>query len=167
MAEDMKEKEPGQISRREFIKDAGLCAGCAAVSGAALLSSCAAQTQTETVTTTITSPPVTKTVQVTATPAPISLELMNPAGDQEITQLFAPRLSTLDGKTIAFLACDPTKWQPHRIFPVIMEELKKLYPTLKFLPMDQFTMGGGISDDATVKAVADLKPDAVITGCAA
>jgi hypothetical protein len=169
----MSEENKSDISRREFLKDAGLCAGCAAIGGAALLSGCAGQTQTETVTTTntttVTSPPVTKTVQttITAAPAAVSLELFNPAGNQEISQLFAPRLSTLDGKTVAFLACDPTKWQPHRIFPVIMEELKKLYPTINFLPMDQFTMGGAISDDATIKAVADKKPHAVITGCAA
>jgi hypothetical protein len=166
MAEEMKDKEPGQISRREFIKDAGLCAGCAAVGGAALLSGCAAQAQTETVTTTVTSPPVTKTVQVTATPAPISLELMNPAGDQEITQLFAPRLSTLDGKKVAFLACDPTKWQPHRIFPAIQDALKKLYPTISFLPHTQFTIGS-IEAPAVAAAVKAAGADACITGCAA
>ncbi len=169
----------GQISRRKFLKDAGLVVGGATVSSIGIMNACssgiaqphtvtdnATNNETNSVNTTVTSPPVTKVVEPNQPPAAVDLELLNPAGNQEVTQFFAPRLSTLESKTVAFLACDPTKWQPHRIFPVIMDELKKLYPTIKFLPMDQFPESTSISDDAIIKQVAARMPDAVITGSA-
>ncbi len=183
MRKQRSEKKNEGITRREFLKDVGLAVGGATVGYIGILSACSVGTEqpktatnnvpnTATtpvitpVTTPVTTPPVTKVVEPTNPPAAVDLELFNPAGNQEITQFFAPRLSTLEGKTVAFLACDSVKWQPHRIFPVIMDELKKLYPTIKFLPMDQFPESTTISDDATIKIVAEKKPDAVITGSA-
>lgn len=57
----------------------------------------------------------------------------DPSGAQEILYSFAKRLGTLDGKVIAELAVDPVKWQTHRTFPVIEEEIKKKYPGVKFI----------------------------------
>jgi len=108
-----KEKEqPAEISRREFLKDAGVCAGCAAVGGAALLSSCAGKTTTETATVTAPGKTITvtgagATTTVTATGAATAkLTLLEPTGkasQYKIEWLFAPRLDTLDGKTIALM----------------------------------------------------------------
>ena len=175
-------KGKGQTSRRKFLKDAGLLVGGATVGSIGLISACnkgadqpavIANNATTNSTNAVienapstTSPPVLKAADTSSPPAAVDLELFNPAGNQEVTQFFAPRINTLEGKTIAFLASDPVKWQPHRIFPVIMEELIKLYPTIKFLPMDQFSMGTTISNDATVQTVANRKPDAVIIGSA-
>jgi len=196
MAEETKDKENGQISRREFMKDAGLCAGCAAIGSAVLLSSCAGKTVTETVTVTgpgktatVTGPGSTVTVTgagstttvtatgaattktvtatVTAPAAAISTPIFNPLGAHEIVSLHAPRLSTLAGKKIAFLACDPTKWQVHRTHPYIFAQIQKQFPTATQIPMQSFTMGTGIDADSVAQQVKAAGADAVITGNAA
>ena len=95
---------------------------------------------------------------------PVKLTLLDPTGAQEITHLFAARLPDLNGKTIAELAVDPTKWQPHRTMPYIEELLKKKYPSIKFMPMQEFPMGLQISDNRVIEMVAARKPDAVIVG---
>jgi len=71
-----KNKESEVISRREFLKDAGLVVGGAAIGSAVLLAACKGGEETTatvtktvggggTITATVTSPPVTKTVTVT------------------------------------------------------------------------------------------------------
>jgi len=72
-------EESGKISRRKFLKSAGLVVGGTTIGSAVLLNSCSGGTTTETVTktvtntatsgttVTVTSPPVTKTVEVSAT----------------------------------------------------------------------------------------------------
>lgn len=194
MRKQRSEKANEGITRRKFLKDAGLVVGGVTVGSLGIVNACRTVTEqpnvvanngtgavtnnvtgnssgsvavaANTVNTTAPPPPVTKIAETTNPPAAVDLELFNPAGNQEITQFFSPRLSTLEGKTVAFLASDPTKWQPHRIFPVIMDGLKKLYPTIKFLPMDQFTVGLGISNDATIKTVVDKGANACIIGSA-
>ena len=95
---------------------------------------------------------------------PVKLTLLDPTGAQEITHLFAARLPDLNSKVIAELAVDPTKWQPHRTMPYIEELLKKQFPTLAFIPMQEFPMGIQISEDRVIQMVAARKPDAVIIG---
>ncbi len=95
---------------------------------------------------------------------PVKLSLLDPTGAQEITHLFAPRLPDLNGKVIAELAVDPTKWQPHRTMPYIEELLKKQFPSVKFIPMHEFPMGLQISENRVITMVAAKKPDAVIIG---
>lgn len=175
-----------QLSRREFLKDAGICAGCAAIGGAALLSGCKnmSSTVTSTVASTVTktatvsSPPVTTTVTgpgatvtttatSTAAPATFTTQIINPSGDTNVKYLFAKRLDTLAGKTVAFHACAPTKWQPHRIFPYIADKLLAKYPTMKVIPMTEFTAGAGIDSAAVAKSALDKGANAVINGFAA
>ncbi len=64
-----KKKESGEISRRKFLKDAGLVVGGAAIGSTVLLAACAGETETETLTKTVTStaPGGTATVTSTAT----------------------------------------------------------------------------------------------------
>lgn len=95
---------------------------------------------------------------------PVRLTLLDPTGAQEITHLFAARLPDLNGKVIAELAVDPTKWQPHRTMPYIEELLKQQFPTIQFIPMREFPMGIQISEDRVIQMVAARKPDAVIIG---
>jgi hypothetical protein len=104
------------------------------------------------------------TPPLAAAAEPVKLTLLDPTGAQEITHLFAARLPSLDGKVIAELAVDPTKWQPHRTMPYIEELLKKQYPTIKFIPMKEFPMGIQISEDRVIQMVAARRPDAVIIG---
>jgi len=55
MTEEEKKKESGEISRREFLKDAGLVVGGAAIGSTVLLAACGeGEVTTETVTTTVT-----------------------------------------------------------------------------------------------------------------
>jgi hypothetical protein len=162
---------PANISRRDFIKNVGICAGCAAAAGGASLLSGCGKTVTETVpttktaATTVTSPPVT--VTSTVAPASYSMDLMNPSADINVQYQFAKRLDTLAGKTVAFHACAPTKWQPHRIFPYIADKLLALYPTMKVIPMTEFTAGAGIDSAGVAKAALDKGAHAVINGFAA
>jgi hypothetical protein len=95
---------------------------------------------------------------------PAKFTLLDPTGAQEITHLFAARLPDLNNKVIAELAVDPTKWQPHRTMPYIEELLKKHFPTLHFIPMQEFPMGIQVSEDRVIQMVAARKPDAVIIG---
>ena len=64
MTEKEKKKESGEISRREFLKDAGLVAGGAAIGSTVLLAACGGEETTKTVTQTQTA---TQTKTVTTT----------------------------------------------------------------------------------------------------
>lgn len=77
MSEEIEKEEEskGQLSRRQFLKDAGLFVGGTAIGSVAIASACSNTTTTKTVTTTVggggatttvtvTSPPVTKIVEV-------------------------------------------------------------------------------------------------------
>lgn len=97
-------------------------------------------------------------------PETVKLTLLNPTGAQEITHLFAARLPDLNGKLIAELAVDPTKWQPHRTMPYIEDLLRKQFAGIRFIPMQEFPMGLQVSEDRVIKMVAERKPDAVIIG---
>lgn len=80
MTEKEEKKEKGEISRREFLKDAGLLVGGTAIGSTVLLAACAGETETETLTKTVTSTAtttipgttttVTKTVEVPFVAAP-------------------------------------------------------------------------------------------------
>jgi len=141
----MEEKNKTQptVSRREFLKDAGLLGGGAAISGAALTTGC-------------------------ATDAPAAeITVCDVTGAHEIVSLFAARLGDLNGKKIAGLAADATKWQPHRTFSYIFEQIKGRYPNATIIPQTEFVMGLGIDSDNVAKAVKEKGADACIIGNAA
>ncbi len=146
MSKKEKKLTPG-ISRREFLKDAGLVVGGAALGGSAFLASCGKTS--------------------TAAPAAAEITVYDINGAHEIMSLFAARLGDLNGKKIAGLAADPTKWQTHRTFPYIFEQIKAKYPQAIIIPQTEFTMGTGINDDAVAKAVKDKGADACVIGNAA
>ncbi len=133
----MSEEEKSDVSRRSFLKETGSIIGGATVAGMA---------------------------PIAAAANPVKLESLDPTGAQEITHLFAPRLQDLNGKIIAELAVDPTKWQPHRTMPYIEDLLKKQFPAVRFISMQEFPMGLQVSEDRVIQMVAARKPDAVIIG---
>ena|GEM_PF-1070062 len=162
-----KEKEaPKELSRREFVK--GAAVGAAAVAGAGALASCAAPTP-EVVKETVEVPvEVTKIVEMPCPPGeagPVTLEVYDPTGAIEVTQLFSPRLDTLEGKTICEISNE--SWQADRTFALIEEVLTKLYPTIKFIPWTEFPSGTDVIT-AESSGIGDLVKaagcDAVITG---
>jgi hypothetical protein len=130
-------KPEPEISRRGFLKE-----GTSAIGGVAL----------------------TGMASSAAGAGSVTLTLLDPTGAQEITHLFAARLPDLNGKAIAELAVDPAKWQPHRTMPYIEDLLKKQFPSIRFIPMQEFPMGLQISEDRVIKMVAARNPDAVIIG---
>ncbi len=97
----------------------------------------------------------------------VELTVLNPSGAHEIQHTFSQRLGTLDGKVIAELASDPVKWQPHRTFPLIEEDIKERYPTATFIPFTAFPQGLGISAEDVADAVKAKGADACIIGNAA
>ena len=126
-----------EVSRRNFLRGAGSIIGGASITAIAPTADAA---------------------------DPVKLTLLNPTGEQEITHLFAARLPALNNKVIAELAVDSTKWQPHRTMPFIEELLKKQFPGIRFIPMQEFPMGIQVSENRVIQMVAARKPDAVIIG---
>jgi hypothetical protein len=98
---------------------------------------------------------------------PVRWELFDPTGAVEVTQLHAPRVADLNGKTVCELS-DGT-WEDHRTFPLIRELLQKQYPTAKFIPYTDFPHGSGpggylMDDDKVAEMVKKKGCQAVITG---
>jgi predicted secreted protein len=175
------EKEDKRISRRKFVQGA-------AVVGAGVLVSCASPTP-QVVKETVEVPvevtklvqekvevpvEVTKIVEVAAPAAtaapveagPVTLEVLNPMSSIEVTTLFAPRLDTLEGKTICELAME---WQAPRTMPYMREILKNKYPSAKFIGWEDMPRIGGLDEAGSelvpvVEAVKASGCDAVIVG---
>ena len=94
------------------------------------------------------------------------MNIHNPTGSTEIERLHAPRLASLEGKTIAMLSDD--MWQSHRLLPLLKEQLENRYPGVTVLPETDFPMGTGPMDsEATADLLQQRGVDAVIVGNAA
>lgn len=76
-----------------------------------------------------------------ATPAKEpAYEVLSPAGETTITRVpAAPRLDTLNGKTICELSSN--MYNAHVSFPIIRELLKKQYPAIKIVPYEEMNKG--------------------------
>jgi hypothetical protein len=59
---NIKKGKSDKLSRRDFLKDAGLLVGGAAIGSTVLMAACAGETETETITQTVTGPGTTQTV---------------------------------------------------------------------------------------------------------
>ncbi len=95
--------------------------------------------------------------------APLTLEVYDPTGAMEVTELHAPRLDTLDGKTICELSND--SWQAHRVLPEVQRLLHEKFPSAKFISHSEFPVGNdGIDNDKTADLVAKRGCQAVVIG---
>jgi hypothetical protein len=91
------------------------------------------------------------------------LEVYDPTGAMEITEVYAPRLNTLEGKTICELSNDT--WQAHRVLPEIRRLLQKRFPTAKLIPYTEFPTGNeGIDTERAAELVARAGAQGVIIG---
>ena len=97
----------------------------------------------------------------------VSLELYDPTGIKEITQLYAPRLADLRGKTICELS--NYEWQTARTFPAIRELLQKRFPDIKIIPYTEFPILNTYQDETEVlsQLLREKGCDGVIVGNAA
>jgi len=151
-----------KLSRKDFVK------GAAVVAGAGALASCA-PAATPAPEAAPTCPPAEECAPC-PTPAaageagPVTLEVYDPRGAVEVSHLFAPRLDTLEGKTI----CEHGgPWRADETFPIIRELLQQMYPTATFIPYTWYEMPGRAewSNDETIgDRVKELGCDAVILG---
>lgn len=98
---------------------------------------------------------------VAATPE--ILELYEPTGVMEISQIHAPRVDRLAGKTICELSND--SWQAHRVLPEIRKLLREKYPSAKFIPYEEFPVGNnGIDSEKAVDLLVKKGCQAVVIG---
>jgi hypothetical protein len=149
-----RQKKAREISRRKFLKNAGIAAGgVAAIGMTGVLASCTKEVEvTQKITETVTVPP-----------ASVELEVYDPTGAIEITQLHAPRLDTLEGKTICELAVGGA-WQWERTFPLIRDLLQNQFSTATFIPHTEFPIGVNMPDQETLDLLKEQGCDAVIIG---
>ncbi len=95
-----------------------------------------------------------------------TLRVFNPSGATEIRSVHAPRLGTLEGKSIAFLSND--MWQAHRTLPLLQELLQGRFRGVRVLSHQEFPQGNAqIDSDATVAAVLARGAQAAVLGNAA
>ncbi len=64
----------------------------------------------------------------------VTLTVYNPTGASQVTELFAPRLSDLNGKTVCEMSLGI--WEADRTFPAIRDLLTKQF-SAKVVPFDQ------------------------------
>ena len=96
----------------------------------------------------------------------VLLEVYNPSGSTDIKYVHAPRLDTLNGKTIGELTNG--LWQYERTFPLIREMLKKRFPGVNIIPYTEFPQGVHNIDIGNIGEVMKGKGcDGVIIGNAA
>jgi hypothetical protein len=94
---------------------------------------------------------------------PAVLEVYDPTGVMEVTEVHAPRLDTLEGKIIAELSNDT--WQAHRVLPEIRRLLQERFPNAQFIPYTEFPTGNeGIDTEEAAARVARAGAHAVIIG---
>ena len=95
-------------------------------------------------------------------PEPVNLEIYDPRGGVEVTQLFAPRLPDLDGKVICELA--NRMWESTRTFPYLREELKKRYPTTTIISYEEMPFFDERSTPAELAEIARIVKAAGVQG---
>ncbi len=164
------EKEERRISRRKFVKGAA-----AAGVGAGVLAACGSTPAPQIVKETVEVPvEIEKIVQQTVEvpvevtrivetsggvpmeAGPVTLEVLDPRGASVVTQVHAPRLDTLEGKTICLLSNNI--WQSWRTQPLIGELLQKQYPTAKIIPWTEIPVfSESFSPEQYAEVVAAVK----------
>ena len=90
-----------------------------------------------------------------------------PRSEKSVTvQPLAPRLSSLEGKTVAFLW--DFLFRGDEIWPILTEELGNRYPGIKFIGWETFGSTHGEDEHQIIKDLPanlkKLKIDAVVSG---
>ena len=94
------------------------------------------------------------------------LEFYDPSGTLEVTQAFAPRLDSLEGKRIGIVSNE--QWQAFRMLPMLKQLLEKDFPGITVLPVDAYPQGNAlIGSEETAALVKKSGVDGVIVGNAA
>ena len=104
--------------------------------------------------------------KMTAT-GPVTLEVFPPTGAIEVTQIHAPRLPDLRGKTICEVSNN--SWEAARTFPLIRKLLQERFPDCRIIPFTEFVAGNQALESASAigDEVVRKGGQAVILGNAA
>ena len=101
-----------------------------------------------------------------ATPAddgPKTVKLYDPTGNVAITQTHAPRLDTIEGKTIGLVVNDV--WESDRIAEKLTELFAAKYPSVKILGPENFTRGSEyitVDNNGIYEQATELGVDGII-----
>lgn len=91
------------------------------------------------------------------------LDVYDPTGATEVSELHAPRLAQLAGRTVAFLSND--MWQAHRMLPALRDYLTAEIPGITTIPETDLPMGNvAIDREQTVDDLVARGVDAVVIG---
>jgi len=159
MAEEKEVRK--RLSRKDFVKGAAVVAGAGALAGCAPAATPAPEAAP-------TCPPAEEcapcpTPAAAAEAGPVTLEVFDPSGAYEVTQLHAARLDTLEGKTICEVS--NSSWEADRTFPVIRSLLQKQFPTAKIIPYTELPNANVLTGMKDLSAILEEKScDAVILG---
>lgn len=95
-----------------------------------------------------------------------TLELFEPSGATEITRLHAPRLRSLEGRTIAIHSNEI--WQAHRTLPLLRTLLEDRFENITILTEEEFPeirmISGRTDAEDRTDALVRRGVDAVIVG---
>lgn len=93
----------------------------------------------------------------------VTLEVYDPCGALDTTQVHAPRLESLAGKTICEVS--NASWEDKRTFGRVRELLQKRFPDLKIIPLTEFPSGVHYVDVDNIGDLVKAKGcDAAIVG---
>ena len=92
----------------------------------------------------------------------VSLEVFNPIGAVEVTNLHASRLADLKGKTVCLFSVH--MWEGSRTFPEINRVLGDQYPGAKIVPYDELPNVYGVDKETLVATIEKHGCDAAIVG---
>ena len=90
------------------------------------------------------------------------MEVFNPTGATAVSAAFAPRLKSLEGKTVGLLSNGI--WQSLRTLPMLQELLQGRYPKSNFVIIPG---NAQIQDEETMNSIVEMECSAVIVGNAA
>ena len=99
------------------------------------------------------------------TPSTYEMKIFDPTGSIEIKQLHAPRLDTLEGKTIGFVSDDA--WEDDRTFAELKRLIERDYPSITIYTQDNFTHGIEAitkENNGIAEKMKELGVDAAIVG---
>ncbi len=92
----------------------------------------------------------------------VTLEIFDPLGVTEVTAVYSKRLTTLEGKRIGYTE---GTWMVGTAKPLVMDLLKKQYPTMVEVPnVPQYGTFQGMTDADVAKWMKDNKVDGMIVG---
>ena len=94
----------------------------------------------------------------------ISVEVFDPTGAVEVSQLHAPRLADLNGKVVCELA--NAHWEDYRILEAVRRSLLSRFPDVTIVPYTEFPYGYEIDDERVAAMVKEKGAHAVVLASA-